>query len=134
MLGALGLLFGSRSDTSSIRTGTTGAPLKGSSLFSSTRSWLECHNLDTWDELIVRRDFRSKDGRVFINDTPVKLQLLQLGQLLVDLHGQDSAKLLLQRDFQLLGLTRTQAPPVAQRIQKAYAALKQHRTDWHSSS
>ena len=93
----------------------------------STRTWLERHNLDTWDELIVRREFSVQGrGRVFINDTPVKLQLLQsLGQLLVDLHGQDSAKLLLQRDFQLAWIdANAKHPQLLSAYKSAYAAFK----------
>ena len=128
VLGALGLLLGSRSDTSSIRTGTDRCTVEG--VFScspSTRTWLERHNLDTWDELIVRREFSVQGrGRVFINDTPVKLQLLQsLGQLLVDLHGQDSAKLLLQRDFQLAWIdANAKHPQLLSAYKSAYAAFK----------
>lgn len=128
VLGALGLLLGSRSDTSSIRTGTDRCTVEG--VFScspSTRTWLERHDLDTWDELIVRREFSVQGrGRVFINDTPVKLQLLQsLGQLLVDLHGQDSAKLLLQRDFQLAWIdAKAKHPQLLSAYKSAYAAFK----------
>ena len=128
VLGALGLLLGSRSDTSSIRTGTDRCTVEG--VFSSspsTRTWLERHNLDTWDELIVRREFSVQGrGRVFINDTPVKLQLLQsLGQLLVDLHGQDSAKLLLQRDFQLAWIdANAKHTQLLSAYKSAYAAFK----------
>ena len=128
VLGALGLLLGSRSDTSSIRTGTDRCTVEG--VFScspSTRTWLERHNLDTWEELIVRREFSVQGrGRVFINDTPVKLQLLQsLGQLLVDLHGQDSAKLLLQRDFQLAWIdANAKHPQLLSAYKSAYAAFK----------
>lgn len=104
VLGALGLLLGNRSDTSSIRTGSDRCTVEG--IFAANpaaHSWLQANQLDTWDDIIVRREFSQQGrGRVFINDTPVKLQALQeLGNHLVDLHGQDSAKLLLQRDFQL---------------------------------
>ena len=128
VLGALGLLLGSRSDTSSIRTGTDRCTVEGAfSCSPSTRTWLERHNLDTWDELIVRREFSVQGrGRVFINDTPVKLQLLQsLGQLLVDLHGQDSAKLLLQRDFQLAWIdANAKHPHLLSAYKSAYSAFK----------
>lgn len=104
VLGALGLLLGNRSDTSSIRTGSDRCTVEG--IFAANpaaQSWLQANQLDTWEDIIVRREFSQQGrGRVFINDTPVKLQALQeLGNHLVDLHGQDSAKLLLQRDFQL---------------------------------
>lgn len=104
VLGALGLLIGDRADTSSIRTGADRCIVEG--VFSTTpaiQAWLEANQLDAWDDLIIRREFsRQGRGRIFVNDTPVKLQDLQaLGNRLVDLHGQDSAKLLLQREFQL---------------------------------
>ena len=128
VLGALGLLLGSRSDTSSIRTGTDRCTVEGVFFCSpSTQTWLERHNLDTWDELIVRREFSVQGrGRVFINDTPVKLQLLQsLGQLLVDLHGQDSAKLMLQRDFQLAWIdANAKHPQLLSAYKSAYPAFK----------
>tara|TARA_B100000963_G_scaffold162309_1_gene141125 strand:+ start:514 stop:2181 length:1668 start_codon:yes stop_codon:yes gene_type:complete len=104
VLGALGLLLGNRGDTSSIRAGTERCTIEGIfSCFPKVQSWLQRNDLDIWDELVVRREFsRQGRGRVFINDTPVTIQLLQvLGLQLVDLHGQDSVKLLLQRDFQL---------------------------------
>lgn len=128
VLGALGLLLGNRSDTSSIRTGTEKCTVEG--VFNcppQAQDWLKQHDLDSWDELIVRREFSTQGrGRVFINDTPVKLQLLQsLGQQLVDLHGQDSAKLLLQRDFQLAWIdANANHPALLSGYKTAYAAFK----------
>lgn len=128
VLGALGLLLGSRSDTSSIRTGTEKCTVEG--VFNcppQAQTWLRQHDLDSWDELIVRREFSTQGrGRVFINDTPVKLQLLQsLGQQLVDLHGQDSAKLLLQRDFQLAWIdANANHPHLLSDYKAAYTAFK----------
>lgn len=104
VLGALGLLLGGRSETSSIRTGADRCTVEGVfSASQATKAWLAIHELEDWDDLIVRREFSKQGrGRVFINDTPVKLHTLQeLGNRLVDLHGQDSVKLLLHREFQL---------------------------------
>jgi len=128
VLGALGLLLGNRSDTSSIRTGTEKCTVEGVFICPpQAQSWLRRHDLDSWDELIVRREFSTQGrGRVFINDTPVKLQLLQaLGQQLVDLHGQDSAKLLLQREFQLAWIdANANHPNLLSGYKAAYTAFK----------
>lgn len=104
VLGALGLLLGSRSETSSIRAGADRCTVEGVfSASEATSTWLAESELEDWGDLIVRREFSKQGrGRVFINDTPVKLHTLhELGNYLVDLHGQDSVKLLLQREFQL---------------------------------
>ena len=91
VLGALGLLLGNRGDTSSIRAGTERCTIEGIfSCFPKVQSWLQRNDLDIWDELVVRREFsRQGRGRVFINDTPVTIQLLQvLGLQLVDLRQE----------------------------------------------
>ncbi len=129
VLGALGLLIGDRADTSSIRTGADRCTVEG--VFSTTpaiQSWLEANRLDAWDDLIIRREFsRQGRGRIFVNDTPVKLQDLQaLGNRLVDLHGQDSAKLLLQREFQLAWIdSNADHAPTIQAYTDVYAAFKE---------
>lgn len=129
VLGALGLLIGDRADTSSIRTGADRCTVEG--VFSTTpaiQAWLEANQLDAWDDLIIRREFsRQGRGRIFVNDTPVKLQDLQaLGNRLVDLHGQDSAKLLLQREFQLAWIdSNADHAPTIQAYTEVYAAFKE---------
>lgn len=129
VLGALGLLIGDRADTSSIRTGADRCTVEG--VFSTTpaiQAWLEANQLDAWDDLIIRREFsRQGRGRIFVNDTPVKLQDLQaLGNRLVDLHGQDSAKLLLQREFQLAWIdSNANHGPTIQAYTEVYAAFKE---------
>lgn len=128
VLGALGLLLGGRSDASSIRTGADRCTVEG--VFTAANSicdWLAENELENWDDLIVRREFSKQGrGRVFINDTPVKLHTLQeLGNRLVDLHGQDSVKLLLQREYQLawIDANADHADAIAQ-YRLAYAAFK----------
>ncbi len=129
VLGALGLLIGDRADTSSIRTGADRCTVEG--VFSTTpaiQAWLEANQLDAWDDLIIRREFsRQGRGRIFVNDTPVKLQDLHaLGNRLVDLHGQDSAKLLLQREFQLAWIdSNADHAPTIQAYAEVYAAFKE---------
>ena len=61
---------------------------------------LQANELDTADDLIVRREVSIKgQSRCFINDSPVTLALLkQAGELLVDLHGQHEHQSLLRVD------------------------------------
>ena len=59
---------------------------------------------DAWSgeqggEIILRREIRSTGSRAFINDTPVNISVLrEVGDRLVDLHGQHDHQLLLKQD------------------------------------
>jgi DNA repair protein RecN (Recombination protein N) len=100
---ALGLVLGERASTEAVRSGTEKAIVEG--LFDVTgnarvNELLQANELDTADELIVRREVSIKgQSRCFINDSPVTLALLkQVGELLVDLHGQHEHQSLLRVD------------------------------------
>ncbi|MGA0434298.1 MAG: DNA repair protein RecN [Flavobacteriales bacterium] len=104
VLGALGLLLGQRTDASAVRSGQDKCSVEG--VFQATHditTWLEDNDLDAWEEVIIRRELTIQGrSRAFIKDTPVKASDLQsIGNLLVDLHGQDGTKLLTRRDFQI---------------------------------
>ena len=93
LIGALGLILGAKSDSSVIRTGEDEAEVSG--IFEITtpeiRSWLSSHDLDEReDQLIIRRTLKkSGRGKVSIQARPFPLSdLSELGQLLVDVHGQ----------------------------------------------
>lgn len=104
LMGALGLLLGDRTDSSSLLDKTRKCVIEGEFLVSqNVKIFLEASELDAEDELIIHREI-NKDGksRSFINDTPVNLsQLRDLGNLLVDIHSQHETLLLNQSDFQL---------------------------------
>lgn len=100
---ALGLIIGGRAATDVIRAGSDKAVVEG--LFDisgnkKVRSLLRANDLDTADELIVRREISAKgQSRCFVNDTPVTIGLQkQIGELLVDLHGQHEHQSLLRRE------------------------------------
>jgi len=129
VLGALGLLLGSRSDSTSVRTGATRCTVEGSFQRNEVIDhWLQDSDLDAWDEVVIRREISSQGrSRAFINDTPVKAQALQsLGALMVDLHGQDGTALLLQREYQL-GWIDSHAgnEPERAKYREAFAALQE---------
>jgi DNA repair protein RecN (Recombination protein N) len=97
---ALSLVLGERASTEAVRTGADKAVVEA--VFDCTgnakvNALLRAQDLDTADELIVRREVSAKgQSRCFLNDTPVNLALMkQAGELLVDLHGQHEHQSLL---------------------------------------
>ena len=93
LIDALGLLLGERASSEMIRTGTDKAVVEG--IFDITRNSriaaiLKANESDPADELIVRREVTNKGtSRCFVNDSPVSVSMLkEIGDVLVDLHGQ----------------------------------------------
>ncbi len=105
LLDALGLALGDRADTAMIRHGAERAEI--SVTFDIRQqpdiaAWLKEQELDLEDDCIIRRTL-SVDGksRGFINGQPQTLQnLRELGEKLVDIHGQHAHQALLRRDMQ----------------------------------
>lgn len=93
LIGALGLVLGSKADNSAVRTGCDEAEVTGVFTLESldVKQWLEDHDLDASEEsLIIRRKIRTSGrGAVYIQSRPFTLaELSELGALLVDIHGQ----------------------------------------------
>ncbi len=105
LIDALGLTLGERADNSMIRSGCDKAEI--TAVFNvagdnEILEWLREHALDSADECILRRVLvQSDSSRAFINGSPVTVKLLQnLGDLLVDIHGQHAHQSLLHRGHQ----------------------------------
>ena len=105
LLDALGLTLGDRADSSVVRHGSERADI--SATFDlrdipAVHGWLKEHELDSEDECIMRRTVNADGGsRAFINGQPVPLtSLRELGEQLVDIHGQHAHQSLLKRDLQ----------------------------------
>jgi len=102
---ALGLVLGDRADSAVVRHGAAKADISVSvdlAELPAAREWLEAHDLEAEDECLLRRVV-SHDGRskIYINGAPSTLQLVrELGNLLVDIHGQHEHQSLLRRDMQ----------------------------------
>ncbi|QZX96565.1 DNA repair protein RecN [Pantoea alfalfae] len=102
---ALGLCLGGRTDADMVRQGASRADLCARFQLKSSPSaqrWLMDNQLDDGNECLLRRVI-SADGRSrgFINGTAVPLsQLRDLGQLLIQIHGQHAHQLLLKPDHQ----------------------------------
>ncbi len=103
LVGALSLVLGERASRDLVRSGTNKAvieavlknvdPEKIDTLLSAA-------DIELAPELILRRELSSGgQSRCFINDTPCTVALLkQVGELLIDLHGQHEHQLLLRAD------------------------------------
>lgn len=129
---ALGLCLGSRADGSMVRLGASRADICARFTLADTPSakhWLAENQLDEGQDCLLRRTI-SSDGRSrgFINGTPVPLsQLRELGQHLIQIHGQHAHQLLLKPEHQkdLLDAYADQ-PLLLAEMRKAYQ-------NWHQS-
>ncbi len=105
LIDALMLTLGERATQDQIKFGTSKAYVEASydiSDYIDIRELLEDF-IDETNYLIIRREITNKGiSRAFINDTPCSLSLLkELGNYLVDFHGQHTHQQLLTSKFQL---------------------------------
>lgn len=103
LIDALSLTLGARGDVALIREGATHADI--SAVFdapASLHAWLTDQSLDPDDALILRRVIDTQGrSKAFINGLPVTLgQLRELGEQLVDIHGQHAHQSLLKASSQ----------------------------------
>ena len=106
LVGALGLLSGNRADTGAIRSGAKRAELSAGFDLpegSPALEWLRGNELDGDGECLLRRVIGSNGrSRAWINGTAVTLQqLAELGELLVEIHGQNEHIRLVRGEEQL---------------------------------
>ncbi|MDR9366200.1 MAG: DNA repair protein RecN [Balneolaceae bacterium] len=102
IIGALHMILGERADTDVIRKGADKAISEAFIHVGRNeylKKLLEEQSIDYSEELILRREIRENGSRAFINDTPVNISVLkQVGDQLVDLHGQYDHQLLLKEE------------------------------------
>ena len=103
LIDAMSLLLGERASSEVVRKGAQKSIVEG--IFSvrgnkRVKSLLEENEVEFNEELIIRREISIKgSNRCFINDTPVNLNLVKdIGNLLVDLHGQHEHQSLLRTE------------------------------------
>jgi DNA repair protein RecN (Recombination protein N) len=101
LVGAIGLVLGERASSDSIRQGSEKAIVEA--VFAVEKSGdlvgiLEENQVDWRDPMIIRREITAAgQSRCFVNDTPTTLKILkQIGEHLVDLHGQHEHQSLLR--------------------------------------
>ena len=105
IVGALNMVLGERADTDVIRQGANRAVAEAMIRVNNDEAInriLEENDVEYRDSMILRREIRSSGSRAFINDTPVTISVLkEVGDHLVDLHGQHDHQLLLREDNHL---------------------------------
>ncbi|MBI5808240.1 MAG: DNA repair protein RecN [Ignavibacteriales bacterium] len=101
LIDALSLLLGERASSEVVRKGAEKSIVEG--IFevgknNNIEKLCKENEIDFSDELIVRREISLKGtNRCFLNDSPVSLSLIkEIGDLLVDLHGQHEHQSLLR--------------------------------------
>jgi DNA repair protein RecN (Recombination protein N) len=105
LVDALGLVLGDRADSTSVRHGAARAEISASFDLSDEGAvlrWLVEHDLDAGDSCVLRRVIAA-DGRsrAYINGSTTTLQALrELGEQLVEIHGQHEHQRLLHRSAQ----------------------------------
>ncbi|MDH5178870.1 MAG: DNA repair protein RecN [Gammaproteobacteria bacterium] len=105
LLNALGLALGDRADSDVVRHGADKAEVSVSFYTGNNpaaEAWLREHELDSADECIIRRTISANGpSKAFINGKPSPIsQLRELGEMLVDLHGQHEHQSLMKRSSQ----------------------------------
>ena len=117
LIDALGLALGERARQSMVRAGAARAEVVAVFELSPTSpaaGWLREHELDNAEADCVLRRTVAADGRsrAYINDRSVPMQTLRdLGDLLVDIHGQHAHQSLLRRPAQREALDAHAAHP-----------------------
>ncbi len=106
LIDALGLVLGDRADASVIRYGAERADIIAEFDIQDKhiQQWLQEHELDSDNDCLIRRTISAKGrSRGFINGQPIPLQLLrELGEKLVNIHGQNTHQALLNKHEQRL--------------------------------
>src|ERR1700688_3343515 len=107
LIDALALTLGARADASVVRAGQTRADITAAfSTHTQADAWLAEQALDGSGlepgSVMLRRVLDANGrSRAFINGTPATLaQLREIGEMLVDIHGQHAHQLLMRPDAQ----------------------------------
>ncbi len=132
LLDALAAVLGDSPGKDKIRAGESRAVFEAHFRIDAAeelRELLAQNDIDMQDaELIIRRELNeSGRSRSFVNDTPVPLPLLsQIGNLLVDMHGQHEHQLLLQPNRHIDYLDAfARCSDLLQQTKAAFSALKE---------
>ncbi|MEO5691615.1 MAG: DNA repair protein RecN [Usitatibacter sp.] len=128
LVDALALATGGRADAGVVRAGAQRAEVTADfdvSAVPAAQAWLTAQELEEGDgACLVRRTIDSTGrSRAFVNGRPATAaQLRELGEMLLDIHGQHDHQLLLKRDRQRALLDAyAQAQELARDVSHAYA-------------
>lgn len=131
LLQALGLALGDRADSDSVRHGAKRAEITARfdvSQLPLARAWLDSHELDS-DECILRRSLLANGrSKAWINGQPCPVNhLKELGETLLDIHGQHAHQSLLRKETHLTLLDDYAG------LQKAADRLAEHYHLWQQA-
>lgn len=109
LVDALALALGERADKGSVRSGCKRAEVSASFELPAEHEairWLRNNDLSDDGQCLLRRVVESeKSSKAYVNGRPVPIQIQkELGELLVDIHGQHEHQSLLKREQQRLML------------------------------
>ncbi len=100
IIGALNMVLGERADTEVVRQGANKAIAEAVihiGVNKEIEKILNENAVEISSQIILRREIRETGSRAFINDTPVTVGVLkEVGNFLVDLHGQHDHQFLLK--------------------------------------
>lgn len=106
LLDAIGLVLGDKADSGTVRHGADKAEITLSVDITKTpsaRTWLDGQGMEGADDTCILRRIITAQGksRAWINGSPANLtQLRELGEQLVDIHGQHEHQSLMKKDAQ----------------------------------
>lgn len=104
LLDALGLLLGGRGDASMVREGATKTEITAEFTYlDNVSAWLNQHEISCDEDFLLIRRTIDQAGRskAWLNGTPcTSAQLREIGEMLVDIHGQHAHQSLLKADAQ----------------------------------
>ncbi|MDX1637512.1 MAG: DNA repair protein RecN [Balneolaceae bacterium] len=128
VVGALNMILGERADTELLRQGADKAITEGIIQIGEMppiRQLLNENAVDYSEELILRREIRDSGSRAFINDTPVTIGVLrEVGNYLVDLHGQHDHQMLLKEENHRGVIDGfDEVPPLLEQYREAYRTM-----------
>lgn len=134
LIDAIGIVLGDRTDNRVVHPNADRAEITASfdlGKLPATLDWLAAHDLETEENICTIRRIITREGRsrAYIGGSPAPLQILkELGQQLVDIHGQHAHQSLLNQDTQrnLLDLQASQQDLLEQLAvtYQRWAALK----------
>ncbi|HAO32602.1 MAG TPA: DNA repair protein RecN [Candidatus Competibacteraceae bacterium] len=135
LVDAIGLLLGDRADSGAIRSGAERADISAAfdlDPLPAARAWLSERDLDGERECHLRRVVATSGrSRNYINGVPQPAQALrELGELLVDIHGQHEHQSLVRREAQRQLLDDYAGnQPLATELERCYRRWSQLRRE-----
>ena len=104
VLEAIALGFGKRADLSVLTDSSKKCVIEiNVQLSSAHKSWFDANDIDYFEDTLIRRELNPNGrSRAFVNDCPVRLEVLsELAKMLIDIHAQHDTFYLLQEKEQL---------------------------------